>query len=404
MVALGAERSPEAGIQNIFVKLDRKKLLGDTPPKVVSAEDRLALLEIDRLLAKAKGATDADDAKAAMTQALVATDAFLKTNPEHVPVWRARALLALELRQSRLAWEAGRKLQALGGAGLRDAGVDAALVELKSRGLLGDQPPAPGPRPGEPWENSLGMKFVPVPGTGVLFSIWETRVQDFEAFVKATGHNAEAGMRSYNAAKQEWQAKGDTWRAPGFAQSPQHPVCGVNWDDAQAFCRWLTEKERREGNLGPAQEFRLPTDAEWSLAVGLGSESGSTPKAKDEKVPGVYPWGTQWPPPVGAGNFAGEGDNYVFKIDGYADGAARTAKAGSYAVNRLGIFDLAGNVWEWCEDFYEPGSAPRVLRGGSWAYSTPAFLLSSDRRRAAPAYRYDFYGFRCVVVAGGSSR
>ena len=51
---------------------------------------------------------------------------------------------------------------------------------------LADQPPSLGPKPGEPWENSLGMKFVPVPGTSVLFCIWETRVQDFEAFVKAT--------------------------------------------------------------------------------------------------------------------------------------------------------------------------------------------------------------------------
>jgi hypothetical protein len=55
--------------------------------------------------------------------------------------------------------------------------------------------PAIGPKPGKPWENSLGMKFVPVPGANVLFCIWETRVQDYEAFVKATGHNAGKGWR-----------------------------------------------------------------------------------------------------------------------------------------------------------------------------------------------------------------
>jgi hypothetical protein len=76
------------------------------------------------------------------------------------------------------------------------------------------------------WENSLGMKFVPVSGTKVLFSIWDTRVRDYEAFVKATGRE---------------------WRRPDFKQDPTHPAVNVSWIDAQAFCEWLTEKERTAG-------------------------------------------------------------------------------------------------------------------------------------------------------------
>src|SRR5262245_53660861 len=121
-----------------------------------------------------------------------------------------------------------------------------------------DQPPSFGSKHGEPWENSLGMKFVPVPGANVLFCIWETRVRDFEAFVKATGHHAGEGWRD-PAAVQSYAA--------GFSQTPLHPVVNVSWNDAVAFCRWLTEKER--GKLSAGQEFRLPTDAEWSQAVGL---------------------------------------------------------------------------------------------------------------------------------------
>jgi heme-degrading monooxygenase HmoA len=141
-----------------------------------------------------------------------------------------------------------------------------------------------GPRPGEPWENSLGMKFVPVPGTNVLFSIWETRVRDFEAFVQATGYNA--GER--------WRAPADLGQsdvAPGFSQTPLHPVVHVSWNDAVAFCRWLTEKERAAGHPSAGQEFRLPTDTEWSRAVGLPAESGATPQDRDRKMRDVHPWG-----------------------------------------------------------------------------------------------------------------
>jgi heme-degrading monooxygenase HmoA len=133
---------------------------------------------------------------------------------------------------------------------------------------------------GTPWENSLGMRFVPVPGTKVLFSVWETRVQDYEAFVKAT--------------KREWQMA-------DFKQEPTHPAVNVSWEDAQAFCAWLTQEERKGGRLKAKECYRLPTDAQWSWAVGIGDrETGSTPAEKDRKVPGVYPWGTGWPPPKGA--------------------------------------------------------------------------------------------------------
>ncbi|NKB72564.1 MAG: hypothetical protein GKR89_36270 [Candidatus Latescibacteria bacterium] len=90
---------------------------------------------------------------------------------------------------------------------------------------LADQPPSLGPKSGEPWENSLGMKFVPVPGTNVLFCIWETRVQDFEAFVKATSHNASEGWRDPGASGQSYVA--------GFSQTPLHPVTSVSWNDAR---------------------------------------------------------------------------------------------------------------------------------------------------------------------------
>ena len=74
----------------------------------------------------------------------------------------------------------------------------------------------------------------------------------------------------------------------------------VNWDDAKAFCAWLSKKE--------GKTYRLPTDHEWSIAVGIGDQEDekATPEEKSGKIPGVFPWGEDWPPPKGAGNYSDE--------------------------------------------------------------------------------------------------
>jgi formylglycine-generating enzyme required for sulfatase activity len=83
-----------------------------------------------------------------------------------------------------------------------------------------------------PWVNSLGMKFVPVAGTQVLFSVWDTRVRDFETFVKSTDYDATGGMWSLD--KNGWKQRGAT-KEPGFSQGANHPVVGVSWNDAKAI-------------------------------------------------------------------------------------------------------------------------------------------------------------------------
>jgi formylglycine-generating enzyme required for sulfatase activity len=251
------------------------------------------------------------------------------------------------------------------------------------------------------------MKFVPVPGTEVLFSIWETRVQDFEAFVRATNHDATGGM--YSNRGDGWKQQGDTWRSPGFPQSGAHPVVGVSWDDAQAFCRWLTEKERREGRLRADQSYRLARDWEWSVAVGLNESRSGSPKDKDAKIDNVFPWGTQWPPPRGAGNYADEAAKRGrFKdwsiISGFDDGFDATAPVGSFNANRFGLYDMGGNVWEWVEDFYDGSSGSRALRGASFVINARVNLLSSLRNDFSSGSRSLVIGFRVVCVVGASSR
>jgi hypothetical protein len=73
----------------------------------------------------------------------------------------------------------------------------------------------------QPWQNSLGMKFVPVPGTQVLFCIWDTQVEDYSAFVDATGNDTTGGM--WSLGQEGWEQLGATWKEPGFSQGPTHP-------------------------------------------------------------------------------------------------------------------------------------------------------------------------------------
>jgi formylglycine-generating enzyme required for sulfatase activity len=258
------------------------------------------------------------------------------------------------------------------GAALRN---DSSKQRLKELGLSDKSEKATQPTRDESWENTLGMKFVPVPGTAVLFSVWETRVQDF---------------RAYAAAK---SAVDGSWKSPGFAQGDDHPVVNVSWTEAQGFCQWLTEKERAEGKIRGSQSYRLPQDWEWSVAVGLNEARGGTPKDKSEKIAGVYPWGTRWPPPRGAGNY-----NPSLNVDNFD----RTSPVASFAANRYGIYDLGGNAFEWCEDWYDSDQKFRVLRGASWFNGDSDNLSSSSRSGQPPDYRAWALGFRCVLVVGSS--
>jgi hypothetical protein len=259
------------------------------------------------------------------------------------------------------------------------------------------------PQRGQPWTNSVGMEFLPIESTNVLFSKWETRVEDFDAFAHATGYTTARDM--FSLTPQGWKRGNATWKEPGFPQTQKHPVCGVTWEDAKAFCKWLTEKEQREGRLQENQEYRLPTDVEWSIAVGLGPEPGSTPRERDAKTPNVYPWGKDWIPPKGAGNYCGEESFRVEEppgwevIGGYDDGYARTSPVGSFKANRFGLFDMGGNLWEWCEEYDDPGrpQSAHTKRGASW-YDNGSNRLLSSSRSPANLSRDDMTGFRCVLV------
>jgi len=266
-----------------------------------------------------------------------------------------------------------------------------------------------------PFVNSLGMKFVPVPGTTVLFSIWDTRVKDFGQFAEATGFVQSGGGVGWGGGQLPGgiymmlpqAAPYATWANPGFNQTEDNPVIDVNWDEANAFCRWLTEMDQKAGKLGPNQSNRLPTDAEWSAAAGSAT----------------YPWGDQWPPPTGVGNYGDEAlvESISMPVPhlNTNDGYARTAPVGSFPANQAGLYDLGGNVWNWCRDWYHAsmnteafldkyfvfkndggGYLARVARGSCWADGDPLLLASGARAGTIPTIRSSNLGFRCVLATG----
>lgn len=272
---------------------------------------------------------------------------------------------------------------------LRRAGFEHLVLkgEVKpgEQTLLGEKFAQPiGPRRGQPWENSLGMKFVPIEGAaadGILFAVWPTRVGDFAAFCSATDRPKPA---------------------PDFTQDDRHPVVLVGYDDARSFCDWLTQHEAGSSKLADGQYYRPPTDVEWSLAAGLGDEGRDTPEQRDGKVR-HYPWGKQWPPPAGAGNFADASLRRKGQpiISGYQDGFPQTSPVGSFPANRFGLCDMCGNVWQWVLEPYNPSLRWRVLRGGSWASEKKSELWLSYRNVVDPADKEVIYGFRCVLVVDG---
>jgi formylglycine-generating enzyme required for sulfatase activity len=185
----------------------------------------------------------------------------------------------------------------------------------------------------------------------------EVTMKEYQAFRQATGHQALP----------EWASK--------YAPGDQHPVIGVSWDDAAAYCRWA--------------EKQLPSEAQWEKAA----------RGTDERM---YPWGNE-PPHDKLANYDGKRQGTT-PVGSFADGKSP-----------YGIHDLAGNVWEWVRDWYDaryysqsPERNPvnttaaefRVLRGGGWLDSA-ALVRAALRIRYAPDLRLTIIGFRCVVGVSG---
>ncbi len=238
----------------------------------------------------------------------------------------------------------------------------------------GAKPPVPGSEAFAAREvaydsNSLGMRISREEAGGVRFGLHEVRNRDFRAFRK--GHDSAMGTRLKLTGRNQ-------------------PVVGVTYEDAAAFCAWLTERERSRGSLDSGHLYRLPTCDEWLAAAGIGVVGIET---------NAYPWGWNWPPPRKLANLFDEGsaskDGFADGIEDYDDGSMLTASVGSYPPNRRGLYDIAGNVWEMSATEAD-GETDVTLHGGSWrTASADSLHIDSMDVYQGPAHDV---GFRVVVA------
>ncbi len=235
---------------------------------------------------------------------------------------------------------------------------------------------------------------------GFWIGRFEVTVREFRIFVEKSGYKTEAEREGFSwIYTGSWEKrKGFSWRRPGFVQGDDYPVVNVSWNDAKKMAEWLSKETGRH--------FSLPTEAQWEYACRGGTTSSRF-------------WGTD---PGLACKFANVADISAksrfpaWQIHQCDDGFVFTAPVGSFKPNPYGLYDMLGNVWEWCEDTYlvkgyckfkrvtrdplvkKNGIPDIVIRGGSW-YSRPRYVRCASRDHLHDSHRRgNDVGFRLVIL------
>ena len=247
--------------------------------------------------------------------------------------------------------------------------------------------------------NSLGMELVRIPAGEFMMGtspedvnavIEENRGDDFlQQHARAEAHPHQVHITrgvylgAYEVTQSQYRAAMGTspWKFKG--DEVNKPVEQVSWFDATAFCEWLN---RNDTSRPVGWEYRLPTEAEWEYACRAGSTA-------------AFSFGDEF----------GEIDRHAWHK---GNGRGQTGAMGTKRPNAWGLHDMHGNVWEWCQDWYDPRfyerspredplnaakGAERVMRGGSWMDS-PAACCSTLRYKVRPDWNSANYGFRVALA------
>jgi formylglycine-generating enzyme required for sulfatase activity len=254
---------------------------------------------------------------------------------------------------------------------------------------------------GKTWKDPVtGMEFVWVPGG--CFKMGSPSSEDGRGSDEGPVHEVCVHgfwMGKYEVTNQEFRKFRSSHSSKDYKgnslNGDNQPAVYVSWDDAKSFVDWLSSQNNNRF------KFRLPTEAEWEYACRAGTQTARF-------------WGDS---PAAACQYANVHDNKSKRVNKFKwehhncdDGYAVTAPAGSFRPNGFGLYDMLGNIWEWCEDIYAKdayskheknnpiyanGGSSRVLRGGSWG-NDPRRVRCADRSWDNPGVRDGFLGFRLL--------
>lgn len=243
-------------------------------------------------------------------------------------------------------------------------------------------------------DNDLKMKFVWCPPRKLSMGSppSEQRRINNEDQVNVTLTNG-FWLGRCEVTQSEWKQvmKTEPWAGQKVQkEGADFPARFVSWDDASSFCRKLTEQERKAGRLSNDWEYTLPTEAQWERACRAGTDTRFS-----------------------FGDYSSKLEDYAVWFAEYEDARkAYCQPVGQKRANPLGLYDMHGNVWEWCRDVYSqklPGgrdpevipaektaAVKRVFRGGAWN-SDAADCRSARRAGNEPGFRSDTIGFRVAL-------
>jgi formylglycine-generating enzyme required for sulfatase activity len=255
-------------------------------------------------------------------------------------------------------------------------------------------------------KNSIGMRLLRIPEPKSYESIGSI-TSDPEHRTDETRHHPRFRkgffLSMYKLTNREYRRFRPDHHVPPYRginlDGEDQPAVNVSYGDAVAFVAWLNAlpSERAAGRA-----YRLPTEEEWEFAARGGDDRR-------------FPWGDQWPPPEGAGNFADDASGKYFAwehLAGYRDAFPGTSPVGKFIPNPWFLYDMGGNTYEWTASLYEPfpggppvaplparpyGAGMRVVRGSSWADELPKVLRCAFRNPMPPDTRLPFLGLRVAA-------